>query len=310
MIRSVTDFERLDPSLFRAFMAAAETLNFTRAAEHAAMTQSGISQHILKLESKLGVSLFTRSNKSVFLTEAGKQLVLYIEKYLDNMDSIYEQLQNSKKSLTGQVTYAMPGSCLLSPHLSILLDKCQDFPEIQLKILIRTNEEIVHSLEEGHFDFGFITTSIESPNLNLIPFCEEEFVLVKPIKTAIDENDFDDLLTKKFVHYPGMNIYFNAWQSHFYPKIKKRCFERLNFGGSIESIHGAITLVSKGVGCTVIPRHCVEEVLKSKSISVFHPVKKEKPLKNTIYIAAQAGKAPTRRAKQVIDWFLEMHHSS
>jgi len=48
------DFARLDGGSFKAFVAAAKALNFTTAAEKAAMTQSGVSQHVARLERELG----------------------------------------------------------------------------------------------------------------------------------------------------------------------------------------------------------------------------------------------------------------
>ncbi|OYZ11959.1 MAG: hypothetical protein B7Y39_19090 [Bdellovibrio sp. 28-41-41] len=48
-------FDRIDTRLFKAFLAAAIAENFTQAAEKAGMTQSGISQHIAKLEEQVGV---------------------------------------------------------------------------------------------------------------------------------------------------------------------------------------------------------------------------------------------------------------
>ena len=48
------DFTLLDTRLFKAFMAAAETRSFTHAATRAHMTQSGVSQHIAKLEEQIG----------------------------------------------------------------------------------------------------------------------------------------------------------------------------------------------------------------------------------------------------------------
>ena len=43
---------------FRAFEAAARNLSFTAAAIEIGMTQSGVSQHVKSLESRLGVALF------------------------------------------------------------------------------------------------------------------------------------------------------------------------------------------------------------------------------------------------------------
>lgn len=307
MVRPLRDFERLDPTLFRAFMAAAETLNFTKAADKALMTQSGVSQHIAKLESQLGVHLFVRSNKTVLLTDAGRELALHIEHYLDDTASLCERLRSLEKSLTGHVVYAMPGSCLLAPHLGEMLSKRKQFPGIELRILIQSNEDIVKDLLSGHIDFGFVTTKVEVPGLKLVPFCNEEFVLVSSKTSIPDASTVANLLDEDFVTYPGVESYFEAWQHHYFPKSKKRYFDSLRVKGHIESIHGALALIAAGVGCSVVPRHCVESEVLNGRITVISPHKKSDPLFNTIYIGTLLGRRPTRRAQQVMNWFFEMH---
>ena len=63
------DFNQL-----RAFVAVAGSLNFSRAAESLGVSSSAVSQMIRALEERVGVSLFNRTTRSVFLTEAGAAL--------------------------------------------------------------------------------------------------------------------------------------------------------------------------------------------------------------------------------------------
>ena len=57
------------------FIASAETLNFTVAANECCITQSTLSQQIKQLENDLGTPLFERIGKRVFLSEAGKNFL-------------------------------------------------------------------------------------------------------------------------------------------------------------------------------------------------------------------------------------------
>lgn len=59
----------------QCFLAAAEHLNFRRAASTVALTPTAFGQRIRQLEEQLGVSLFARTTRSVALTEAGLALV-------------------------------------------------------------------------------------------------------------------------------------------------------------------------------------------------------------------------------------------
>src|SRR5579871_5592045 len=102
------DFNKLEPRFFPAFLAAARTLNFTAAAKEVALTQSGISQHIARLEEDLGAQLFQRVNRSVVVSDAGRRLIAYVNDYADRHQAFLSEIQTSAQQLTGLVSYAMP----------------------------------------------------------------------------------------------------------------------------------------------------------------------------------------------------------
>ncbi|MEQ1877319.1 MAG: LysR family transcriptional regulator, partial [Bdellovibrionia bacterium] len=114
MINDLKDIRHLDSSLFKAFMAAARELNFTSAALKAAMTQSGVSQQIAKLEEQVGAPLFERVNKKVHLTNAGRLLSELVEQHFDQTEKFLEQVSLQTRELRGPVRYAMPHSCLFT----------------------------------------------------------------------------------------------------------------------------------------------------------------------------------------------------
>ena len=64
----------INPVLLRSFSMLVETGHFTRTAERLHMTQSGVSQHVRKLEQLLGQDLLVRQGKQFHLTDAGNRL--------------------------------------------------------------------------------------------------------------------------------------------------------------------------------------------------------------------------------------------
>ena len=89
-------------------MAAAETGSFTHGAVQAGMTQSGMSQHISKLEEQIGVPLFERVNKKVILTSAGHRLREFVETSSESLSEFVEKLTRDRVQPQGVVRYAMP----------------------------------------------------------------------------------------------------------------------------------------------------------------------------------------------------------
>ncbi len=84
------------PSLLalRSFEAAGRHLNFGRAGEELHVTHSAISRQIRALETDLGLQLFERRNRAVFLTEAGRRLLATMTKVLKDVADCCRELQS------------------------------------------------------------------------------------------------------------------------------------------------------------------------------------------------------------------------
>src|SRR5204862_3285249 len=63
-----------DVHQLKSFLAVAENLSFTRAAETLFLTQSAVSHQIADLERELGVELFIRHGRTIELTPAARVL--------------------------------------------------------------------------------------------------------------------------------------------------------------------------------------------------------------------------------------------
>lgn len=296
--------EFLDSSLFKAFYWAATELNFTRAAQKAAMTQSGVSQQVAKLEAQLRVPLFERVNKQVFLTPAGDQLMQYIDRQNDEIAKLKEFIHSELQVVSGQVRYAMPQSCLFTPHFAELLEKRKTFPEVRLKVDLCPNEEVFAKLLGREIDFGFVTRESQNPAIQHERFAREEYILVGSSK--LDEPSYrpKEILGLPFVDYPGMHVLFEIWREHFFPTSRMLTHESLRPVGTINSLHGAVTMLLEGVGYSVMPTHCAEPWIGKRKLREFAPNKSK--VFADIYIVTLVGYHLPSRVQHVIGAFREM----
>jgi DNA-binding transcriptional LysR family regulator len=296
------NFQKLDPAALKAFYYAADSLNFTKAAELAALTQSGISQHVAKLEGELDVNLFQRAGRKVQLTAAGQKLKTFVERYLDQIDELIDTLHAEGKTLKGLVRYAMPDSCLMTPHFSILLEKRKSFSEVNLRVTLCDSQQVTALLLNGSIDFGFITYLIQHKDIQYSEFVREEHVLAGPTEKSVAFDNLKDLKTKKFIKYPGMEVLFNNWLNTVFPK-SAASLNDFEISGEMNSLSGAITMAKNGVGLGIFPKHCIDQELKSKSL---HTYKSKSKAEQPIYIIQPKEKYPTARVKKVLETFWEM----
>lgn len=299
------NFRGLDQTSLKAFYYSAIELNFTRAAKMAALTQSGVSQHVRRLEEELGASLFRRQKKQVHLTEAGKELLRYAESYLDSMEALRERVQQQGSSHKGKVRYAMPDSCLFTPHFPLLLNKRQnDFPNIDLSVKICDSEEVLELLQEGEVDFGFVTKPVAHKNLVAEEFAREEYVLVSHQKKDLSLRSPSELQNLNFINYPGMDSLFDHWFAAEFPKTKKITLQDLKITGEINSLKGAVAMAENGLGVGIFQKQCVAGNLSAKTLFAYS-AKAERP-ENPIFLVQPRNLKQPARVSAIIQAFWEM----
>lgn len=303
MITDFSKFKHLDSFLFRSFVAAAHEMNFTAAAKRAAMTQSGVSQQVAKLEEQVGVPLFDRVNKKVLLNSAGRLLLEFIEQQHDQTERLLERLSTESRKVQGLVRYAMPHSCLMTPHFPILLRmRNKSFADVKLKVTLCPTEEVIALLLDREIDFGFVTKRSRNPAVRHQVFAEEQYVLIGPKRAELTAKS---LLELPFIDHPGMGELFDSWRRHHLPSARKLSAESLNIFGTVNGLHGALTMVSEGLGYTIVPKHCA---VTMKGLWVHEDPARPDP-SNQISIVSLFGVKPTQRVQAVLGAFWKMKES-
>jgi DNA-binding transcriptional LysR family regulator len=281
-------------------MAAAETENFTFAAKKTFMTQSGISQHIAKLENQIGLPLFKRIAKRITLTNTGKQLKKHIETQNNETEIFLSQLREEYYGMTGSVNFAMPSSCLLLPNFLFLLKRHKEQPLITLNVKFAPSNDIVRLVSKDQVDFGISTRKTDHPDLIFNAFSQEEYVLTASSPKALDRINAQNICMLPCIAYPGVDVFFNGWLKHHFPNQKNLDFLSLPISSTIDSIEGAIRMVQEGIGISIFPRHCIKNLLISKQLYEFKS--KIPPLINNLYIVSLSNYTYPIAVRQVMLW--------
>jgi hypothetical protein len=96
--------------LLRYFLAVADELNFTRAAERLGIAQPALSAQIRQLEAQLGVQLLERTTRSVRLTDAGRAVHDRGPAALAALEDVWEAARRAGRGETGRLRIAYSAS--------------------------------------------------------------------------------------------------------------------------------------------------------------------------------------------------------
>lgn len=163
----------------KAFLTAAETGSFSKAAEVLNYTPSGVSQLVTAFENDLGFPLLRRSKKGVSLTENGEKILPVVKDYLLQENRIYQMAAEMNGLLIGSVTIAAYSSIATHWLPSVIRIFQETYPQIQIKIMEGIRQEVVKWLDEKVADIAFL--SYQDPmQYDWIPLAEDQMLAVLP----------------------------------------------------------------------------------------------------------------------------------
>lgn len=144
----------MDMKNINTFIYTAELGSFTKAAELLGYSQSTVSFQIRQLEEELGTVLFERINRTVTLTDRGKEILRYAHRMKQLAGEMQEMVQ-PKQEVRGHLRIAMSDSLCeeIAEKLFVLLQR--KYPEITMKIVIAGTDEMFRLLNQNQVDFVY-----------------------------------------------------------------------------------------------------------------------------------------------------------
>jgi LysR family transcriptional regulator, hydrogen peroxide-inducible genes activator len=166
----------------RYFLAVAEELNFTRAAERCNVAQPSLTRAIKLLEAELGGLLFHRERANTHLTELGRMVKPYLE-------TVARETQEAKRQASEftklkKTALKLGVMCTISPNqlVDLVCGLQTRHPGIELNLMDASARQLEDRLIAGDLEVAIYCVPGQEPDerLHYMPLFREQFVVVLP----------------------------------------------------------------------------------------------------------------------------------
>lgn len=165
----------------RYFVALAQMLNFTRAAEQCNVSQPALTRAIQQLEHELGGPLFHRERGNTHLSELGQMMAPYLESVAASARAAKEAAVSAKK--IENVTLTIGAMCTIGPQLvaDLIVRFQAAHPEVEVKVIDGEASAMIGALEKGDLHLSLVGIPGDMPDgFHQLPVFSERFVIVLP----------------------------------------------------------------------------------------------------------------------------------
>ena len=252
------------------FKTILEVGSFQKAADKLGYTQSTVTFQIKQLEEELALKLFEKIGRRMELTQAGKDIMPYIDMILQGA----EQISNYGKSLSeisGSLKLAIPDSILIYNMQPFMQAFTHEAPNVQLIVNSIQSGEINPSIADGTADIGINCEKDSYPD----SVVHKKLGKYKAVLVAspFANNNLLDLITPH--QRKPISLICNEPDGYYQLDMDKYLSEKdilLNPPMKVQSIEAVKRCVMNNLGIAVVPTYSIGEELKNGSLM---PIKTE-----------------------------------
>lgn len=238
------------------FLVVAKYQHMTKSAELLHIAQPALSQCIKRLEAELGVSLFDRVGKKIYLNDCGKLLQQRVRPIMAALDSIPSEIQNRSTTYKNPIKLNIEaGSAVMS---KILIEFQKENPKISFQLM--------QNVHESECDITISTISFEENSLPHDNVYTEQIFLAVPLSSKFAERTsviLDELIRENFI--------FLAGSRPFRVTCNQLC-DSVGFLPNIifesDSPHMVRELIEAGLGIGFWPAHSWGEFTSDKALLI------------------------------------------
>ena len=251
------------------FIKIVEAGSFTKAAELLGYSQAAVTAQIKSMEKELGVPLFDRIGKRIYLTQEGKTFLPHALNMLKAEEEAVHSVRQTEK-LTGELSICSASSYAMDVLPGILLKFMKLHPDVSVTVRISDFiEDTTARLARGEIDFvACLDEEYAYPEFLTMAKRPEKIVFVtypgNPL-TKRQELKASDVVKDQFI-VADRDISYCALLDKELRKQGIGMIPAMEIG----SVGAIISMLLKGYGCSFVPEFAVSDYLEKGELELLY----------------------------------------
>lgn len=240
----------------RIFYEVSNVLNMTRVAEKMFISQSSISQAINELEQELGVKLFDRVSKKLYLTYEGQVFYNYVRRILNLYDESISAINDIKSSNGGKLKIGASNTVGVYMVPRIARAFLDIYENVEVSTTIGNTSDICNLILKNEIDFGLVEGKVKNDEIIANSFFKDELVVIVPKNHRLANKRFitkEEIKNEKFIiREVGSGTRELIERKFKENDIEYNVFMELGNNEAIKNI------VEAGIGISCISKQCLD----------------------------------------------------
>ena len=286
----------MELSQLTIFLTVASEKSFSRAAQRLSRTQPAVSLAIQRLEAELGEKLLDRSLKDGTLTDAGKVVLEYAQKFENSRRELKNALTELRNQYTGRLIIGAneSGALYLLTHIRRFREL---YPGVKIEVRRALSRNIPTEVLDNSLDLGVVSYRPGDRNLHsTVIYHDAVAFIVHPQHRFAGQKSISirDLANETIIAHniasPYRQMVLDAFQKHRVP---------LKMDIEMPTVETIKKMVESGMGVAFVPRMCAQsEMATSRLVEV--PVR-ELPVARKIHLVYPAHRHLSHATRAFLD---------
>lgn len=275
------------------FLAICENGNsITKAAEALFVSQPTVTMNLRDMEKELGVLLFDRIGRKLYLTDAGQKFRDYALRIHGLQTDMEKTFQNWNQEETIFVGASMTvGSCYLSGYMKSFRQIC---PGVRTQTIVAPSSNLEQMILKNRIDFAIVEMPMHSPAVRFEAYMEKDLTVLAPPSFGKE-----NISLSEFVRQPLVLRNTGSGTREIFDAVMSRKNVKVEPVMESVSVMALLDAVRSGLGISVLPEGIAEPLVRrgeAKVISV-----RELRFPQTYYLAYHKDKVLSDNMKKFME---------